>query len=84
MHMKYLLLVIHEFLSVYLICSASKLTSQIEVKFKCRSKRDKICHYFLSVVLFVCSHSQILLLLWFYGWGFLMFLLKQVPNCFVS
>lgn len=55
MHMKYLLLVIHEFLSVYLICSASKLTSQIEVKFKCRPKRDKICHYFLSVVL-LCVH----------------------------
>lgn len=37
--MKYLLFVIDEFLSVYLICSASKLTSQIEAKFKCRPKR---------------------------------------------
>lgn len=56
MHMKYLLLVIHEFLFVYLICLASKLTSQIEVKFKCRPKPDKIYHYFLSVVLL---HSHI-------------------------
>lgn len=47
MHMKYLLLVIHEFLSVYLICSASKLTRQIEAKFKCRPKRAKIYHDFL-------------------------------------
>lgn len=51
MHMQYLPLVIHAFLSVHLICSASKLSSQIEVKFKCRPKRDKIYYYFLSVVL---------------------------------
>lgn len=50
MHMKYLLLVIHEFLSVYFICSASKLTSQIEAKFKCRPKRA-----IFSLVLF-CIH----------------------------
>lgn len=56
MHTKYLLLVINEFLSVYLICSASKLTSQVEAKFKCRPKRAKIYHYFLSVVL-LCIHT---------------------------
>lgn len=51
MHMKYLPFVIHEFLSVYLICSATKLTSQIEAKFKCRPKGAKLYHYFISVVL---------------------------------
>lgn len=53
--MKYLPLVIHEFLSVYLICSASKLTSQIETKLTCRPKRAKIYHCFLSVIL-LCIH----------------------------
>lgn len=55
MHMKYLLFAIDEFLSVYLIFSARKLTTQMEVKFKCRPKREKIQHYFLSVVL-LCIH----------------------------
>lgn len=63
--MKYLLLVIHEFLSVYLICSASKLTSQIETKLTCRPKRAKNLSLFSLCGSFVYSHSQILLLLWF-------------------
>lgn len=41
MHMKYLLFGIHELFSVYLICSASKQTSQVEANVHADHNRPK-------------------------------------------
>lgn len=74
--MKYLLLSIHELFSVYLICSASKQSSQVEANLNAGEKRAK------SVTAFspLCIHSQILFLFEFFFSCSYLFCLLTLPD----